>query len=258
LRELDVGDSDFILKIAEFLRKVLPDGMTTPNLGDTPSKLQAIHLGTTPTPQPPKQSATATESKHVAATRLHSVAIPSTSSTSEVFETPKKERHASSDDASDNADDYEAVDEDVRAFGRSNFGAIASPYLTPYLYNKRFLDKQYGIRRDGDSFMIGDSAVTVVSRSEITINDKTFRGTKGLWELLTRKKVDETLISKNDLNRYKNILEMTNAHLEGYEPGGDIHISRGQKFVNVISKLFPQTRRRGIEAQLRRRWVTYD
>jgi hypothetical protein len=106
--------------------------------------------------------------------------------------------------------------------------------------------------------MIGDSAVTVDSRSDITIRKKTFRGTKGLWELLTRNTVDETLVSTTDLKRYKNILVMTNAHLVGYEPGGDIHISRGQKFVNVISKLFPQTRRRGFEAQLRRRWVTYE
>jgi hypothetical protein len=106
--------------------------------------------------------------------------------------------------------------------------------------------------------MIGDSAVTVDSRSDITIHNKTFRGTKGLWELLTCKKMDEALVSTTDLKRYKNILEMTNAHLEGYEPGGDIQISRGQKFVNVISKLFPQTRRRAIDAQLRRRWVTHE
>jgi hypothetical protein len=78
-----------------------------------------------------------------------------------VFETPK--RPASSDDVavvanSDDdyddddgcvADDYETIDEDVHAFGRRNVCAIASPYLTPYLYNRRFLDKQYGIRRDG-------------------------------------------------------------------------------------------------------------
>jgi hypothetical protein len=106
--------------------------------------------------------------------------------------------------------------------------------------------------------MIGDSAVTVDSRSDITIHDKTFRGTKVLWELLTRKKLGEKLDSTTDLKRYKNILEMTNAHLEGYKPGGDKHISRGQKFVNVISKLFPQTRRRSVEAQLRRRWATYE
>jgi hypothetical protein len=106
--------------------------------------------------------------------------------------------------------------------------------------------------------MIGDSTITFDSKSDITIRHKAFKGTKGLWELLTRKKVDDKLDSKTDLRRYKNILEMTNAHLEGYEPGGDIRISRRQKFANVISKLFPQTRRRGVEAQLRRRWLTYE
>jgi hypothetical protein len=61
--------------------------------------------------------------------------------------------------------------------------------------------------------MIGDFTVTVDSKSDITIHDKTFRVTKGLWELLTRKKVDNILVSNTDLKRYKNILEMTNAHL---------------------------------------------
>jgi hypothetical protein len=83
-----------------------------------------------------------------------------------VFETPK--RPASSDDVvddvdygGDDADDDETIDEDVRAFGRRHFGAIASPYLTPWLYNKLFLDIHYGIRREGDIFMIGNSVVRV-------------------------------------------------------------------------------------------------
>jgi hypothetical protein len=44
-------------------------------------------------------------------------------------------------DEDDVADDYESVDEDVRTFGKRNFGAIAYPYLAPNLYNKRFLKK---------------------------------------------------------------------------------------------------------------------
>ena len=67
---------------------------------------------------------------------------------------------------------------------------MASPYLTPYLYNRRFLVKQYGIRRDGGTFMIGNSAVSVDETSDITINGKRFKGTKGLWELLTRRNVN--------------------------------------------------------------------
>ena len=50
------------------------------------------------------------------------------------------------------------VEEEVIDFVRGNFDELASPYLKPYFYNGRFLDKQYGIRKEDDgSFMIGDS-----------------------------------------------------------------------------------------------------
>ena len=167
-------------------------------------------------------------------------------------------RRGSSDEIEDDDDGggddtYETIDDDdVREFGE-----IASPYLTPYLYNRRFLDKQYGIRRDGGTFMIGNSAVSVDETSDITINGKRFRGTKELWEPLTRKNVITAVITTSDLKGYKHILEMTNAHLVRYEPGGDIQISRGSNFTKVISKLFPQRKRRGIKTALRQRWVTY-
>ena len=103
-------------------------------------------------------------------------------------------------------------------------GEIASPHLTP---NRRFLDKRYGFRRNGDTFMIGNSTVSVEETFDITINGKRFRGTKGLCELLTCKNVNTDVITPSDLKRYKHILEMANAHLVGYEPGGDIQISRG-------------------------------
>ena len=52
-------------------------------------------------------------------------------------------------------DDDDAVEEEVNAFGRKNFGELANPYLTLYFYNRRFLNKQYGIRReDNVHFMI--------------------------------------------------------------------------------------------------------
>jgi len=51
----------------------------------------------------------------------------------------------------------DAAEEEVIDFGRMKFVEIASLYLTPYLYNRIFPDKQYGIRReDVGSFMIGD------------------------------------------------------------------------------------------------------
>ena len=103
----------------------------------------------------------------------------------------------------------------------------------------RFLDEQYGTRRDGNIVMIGSAAVVANEKDDITIGGKRFSGTKGLWELLTRKNLNSDVITNSDIKAYKCILELTNAHLAGYEPGGDIQISRRAKYAKVISKLFP-------------------
>jgi len=47
----------------------------------------------------------------------------------------------------------------LKCFGRKHYGEIYSSFLGPYLSNKRMLDTQYGIRRDGDNFKIGNSSV---------------------------------------------------------------------------------------------------
>jgi hypothetical protein len=51
---------------------------------------------------------------------------------------------------------------------------------------------------------------------------------------------------------------MTNAHLQGYKPRANIRTSKGVKDKKIISKLFPGgTRQSGVEAALRREWITY-
>ena len=84
-----------------------------------------------------------------------------------------------------------------------------------------------------------------------------YEGTPGLFELLTRKKVDHSLISTNDLKNYRHILNATNAHRENHDPTGVIKTTPGIKFHDVFAKLFPGTRQRGQEAALRRQWVRY-
>ena len=81
---------------------------------------------------------------------------------------------------------------------------------------------------------------------------QTFRGTKGLWELLTFKNMNRKHITTDDLKKYKKILVLTNAHLTDYQPGGDIQVTQGPKFNDVISHLFSHTRWRNFEPALRR------
>jgi len=47
--------------------------------------------------------------------------------------------------------------------------------------------------------MIGDSPIVVDTDGEITIKERVFEGSKGLWELLTRKKMNTEFITKDDL-----------------------------------------------------------
>ena len=95
-------------------------------------------------------------------------------------------------DEKDYEEDDNVVEKDVCDFGRKNFGELASPYLTAYLYKRRCLYKQYGIRMEDDGkFMTGDSTLSVYNTSDISIKGRNFKRTRGLWELLIRKTLTE-------------------------------------------------------------------
>jgi len=87
-------------------------------------------------------------------------------------------------------------------------------------------------------FMIGDSPIVVDTGGDITIKERVFKGSKGLWELLKRKKVNTEFITKDDLKTYKKILTMTEDHLTKYQPDGNINITRGKKFRDIIAPIF--------------------
>jgi hypothetical protein len=157
--------------------------------------------------------------------------------------------------------DEPLIEQKVLDFNTRNFGALVSAYVSPYVYKKQpwYLDTQYGIRKVGDQFMLGNSIFGVDTECNIHIWEPDtaikFSATPGLWELLTRKKVNKQLVNQSDLQTYKNILEQTNAQLERYETGANIQISKGVKFRDVIYKLFSVTPAR--KTALRQQWVTY-
>ena len=65
--------------------------------------------------------------------------------------------------------DEDCLEEEFSDLDRDNFGELASFYK----HNARFLDKQYGTRREDDGrFMIGDSILTVDETSFISRNGR--------------------------------------------------------------------------------------
>ena len=97
--------------------------------------------------------------------------------------------------------DESEIEEEAEHFSRKHYG------VDPSLSTMRLLDTQYGIRREGDHLKIGNSTVTVDNMRNIIIKGKEFKGTEDLWKLLTRKNVNYDSIDKNDLQRYKTILD---------------------------------------------------
>jgi len=66
--------------------------------------------------------------------------------------------------------------------------------------------------------MIGDSPIAVDTDCDITFKEQVFKGTMGLWELLTSKKVNMEFITKDELKTYKKIPTMANAYLTKFSP----------------------------------------
>jgi hypothetical protein len=208
----------------------------------------------------PPPSKTVTPSVRSLDTLTASTSSPSTSREI-VYETPKSslvtgEIGVEEEEAVDDESDFNETD--VTEFGTKHFSGLASPYVTPYLYNRAYLDRDYGIRKDSDGhFRIGNSVIEIDEHSNVILHGRTYTGTKVLFELLTRKKVNHSLISTQDLKNYKRILQVSSGHLENNDPSGVIKTTRCTKFREIIPKLFPGTRRRGVETALRHTWVRY-
>jgi len=60
------------------------------------------------------------------------------------------------------------------------------------------------VSEEAVTFMIGDSQVGVDRDGNIHINNVEFPATKGLWELLTRKRVEKNSVTTADIKQYDN------------------------------------------------------
>jgi len=191
IAEAAVGRKALIKAIANFIKLVLPDTTLAQKVTTPRSESGTQTDMNLATPPPPR-----------------SAPLPSTSSAGDVvyetetspfsagFTRARRPTTLGYDDDDDG--DKGAVSKDVdtgavtegetRKYARKSFGTIASPYLAPYVHKSGILDAEYGLRKVGDEFFIGNSDVTVDENSDFYIRDKHFKGTRGLWELLTRKK----------------------------------------------------------------------
>lgn len=99
-------------------------------------------------------------------------------------------------------------------------------------------DSKYGVRRYRDNFMIGHDIVEF-NAGKIYIKNNEFNLTNGLKNLLFLKNPSIDSFTKTDLNKYKSILLLTNAHKKHFESNAKlVRHSKSHKFMKIIQPLF--------------------
>lgn len=105
---------------------------------------------------------------------------------------------------------------------------------------KQEMDHTYGVYLGSkDKWMIGNSKIIYLPHENvIQIKNESFKPTRGLLELMFKKKPIKSLVTEKDYNTYKDILLLTNAHLVKYTEGERIQVTNTFKYKNIIKKLF--------------------
>jgi hypothetical protein len=113
-------------------------------------------------------------------------------------------------------------------------GSTAANYLKTYL-GKTTGDNKFGIYTKGDKFYIGNKEVKIAD-NDIIIGEERYKGTPGLWELITSK--DPKNYSQEDKTSYSNILYSTNAMYVDYDSTKRPSSSHGSKWKNILSDMW--------------------
>ena len=117
--------------------------------------------------------------------------------------------------------------------------AITGPDLetediaTKYIGNKDS-DEVYGIRKEGTKLYMGEKEVKLNDKKDFIIDDVTYEGTPGLWDLIMEKNrgkiarnYEEGKYTNNDLLNYKKILQHSRSI---YRKGGKLKGGKSPKY----------------------------
>jgi hypothetical protein len=115
-------------------------------------------------------------------------------------------------------------------------GNIARDYFLKLIRGGKFIDHNYGVRIDGDSWMIGDKQIEI-DGNDIIINNVRYNGTRGLYELIFMNSPNSYIYTQDDLNNYDAILKDTNVYRVNFSERGKKRSNRGHKYLHIIAPL---------------------
>ena len=111
---------------------------------------------------------------------------------------------------------------EIKASDIIRFGPLAVNALLEAL-TKKSVDLSFGIYAQNGKFKIGNKEVKI-ENNDIMVKDnggnilKTFKGTPGFWELVTSKDPKPEKYTDEDLNKYQQLVILTNTAYRGNNP----------------------------------------
>ena len=143
-------------------------------------------------------------------------------------------------------------EEEEKEEEKKDVGSLAKNYLAFATWKNS--DTTFGIYPDENNKLKIGSKKIIVKGNDIMIDDKTYPGTPGLWELIVRKEPPKTEFTNEDYLNYGRILKQTNAIYQGNNPNDPIDpskpnthpkSSRGDKWKNLISPIWEEIKPKG-------------
>ena len=123
-----------------------------------------------------------------------------------------------------------------------NFGPLAVDALLQ-AFTKKNIDLTYGIYAKDGKFKIGSEFITIED-NDIKVDDIIFEGTPGFWELVTSKNPNPENYTEEDLDKYRQLLLLTNAIYQDNKPATNRPKgSRSPKWKNIIKPIWEQIKK---------------
>ena len=137
---------------------------------------------------------------------------------------------------------------ELKASDIMNLGPLAVNALLQ-AFTKKNIDLAFGLYAQQGKFKIGNKEVNIED-NDIKIDNTIFEGTPGFWELVTSKNPNPENYTEEDLDKYRQLLLLTNAIYRDNNPdNNNPKSSRSPKWKNIIKPIWEQIKKQKEEEE---------
>jgi len=114
--------------------------------------------------------------------------------------------------------------------------SLAGEYLEKYSQRKGDADTTFALRREEGKYFMGTKRVIIDNDSNLLVDGKRYKGTRGLWELIVKKEPETGVYDCDDVKNYKKIIKRTGAMIHTESQNRPAAIG-GHKWVTFIKPI---------------------